>query len=75
MLKIRLQRIGSKKNPFYKIVVIENLTKRDGKYILKLGYYNPLKKKLKLDIVTLFEYIKLGAYPTDTVRHLLYKML
>lgn len=75
MLKIRLKRTGRKKKPFYKIVLMENLSRRDGKAIMELGYYDPLKKMLEFDKVNLYKYIENGAYPTNTVRHLIYKML
>jgi small subunit ribosomal protein S16 len=74
MLKIRLKRTGRKKKPFYKIVLMENLSRRDGKAIVELGYYDPLKKMIEFDKVNLYKYIENGAYPTNTVRHLIYKM-
>jgi small subunit ribosomal protein S16 len=75
MLKIRLKRTGRKKLPFYKVVLMENLSKRDGKAIAELGYYDPLKKVIQLDKVNLYKYIMNGAYPSNTVRHLIYKVL
>jgi small subunit ribosomal protein S16 len=75
MLKIRLKRTGRKKKPYYKIVLMENLSKRDGKSIAELGYYDPLRKILTFDKLTLHKYINYGAYPTNTVRHLISKML
>jgi len=75
MLKIRLKRIGRKNKPFYRIVLMENLSKRDGKSIAELGYYDPLKKVINFDKITLSKYINYGAYPSDTMRHLIYKML
>ena len=75
MLKIRLKRTGRKARPFYRIVLMENLSRRDGKSLADLGYYNPLKKVLKFDKQLLHKYINCGAYPTNTVRHLIYKML
>jgi small subunit ribosomal protein S16 len=75
MLKIRLKRTGRKKKPFYKIVLMENLSRRDGKAIVELGYYDPIKKILNFDKLNLYKYIKNGAYPTNSVRHLIYKML
>jgi small subunit ribosomal protein S16 len=75
MLKIRLKRVGRKNKPFYRIVLMENLSKRDGKSIAELGYYDPLKKIINFDKITLSKYINFGAYPTDTMRHLIYKML
>jgi small subunit ribosomal protein S16 len=75
MLKIRLKRSGRKGKPFYRIVLMESLSKRDGKAILELGYYDPLKKIIKMDKAEIHKYINYGAYPTDTVRHLIYKVL
>ena len=56
MLKIRLKRTGRKKKPFYKIVLMENLSKRDGKAIEELGYYDPLTKIIhfKYNLASLF---------------------
>ena len=75
MLKIRLKRLGNKKQPFYKIVAMESLWKQNGKYIFDLGYYNPLNKKIKINLILFYDLIKKGAYPTNIVRHLLYKIL
>ena len=75
MLKIRLKRIGRKKEPFYKIVITNSLSKRNGKPFREIGYYNPLKKNLYIDKNTLYRYLNLGAYPTNAVRHLIYKIL
>jgi small subunit ribosomal protein S16 len=75
MLKIRLKRLGRKKRPCYKIVLMENLSKRDGKCIAELGYYDPLQKSLVFSKEKLAIALKNGAYPTDTVRHLIFKML
>ena len=49
MLKIRLKRVGRKNQPFYKIALMENLSKRDGKSLAELGYYNPISKELNLN--------------------------
>jgi len=75
MLKIRLKKLGRKKKPFYRIVLMENLSKRDGKSILELGYYDPITKILNFDKVNLYKYLNFGAYPTDTIRHLILKMI
>jgi small subunit ribosomal protein S16 len=75
MLKIRLKRTGRKTKPFYRIVLMENLSKRDGKSIAEIGFYDPIKKSINVDKVTLHKYINNGAYPTDTMRHLIYKLL
>ncbi len=71
MLKIRLKRIGRKKVPVYRIVVIKSLTSRDSKTVIDLGYYDPIKKYIKLNKSLLFKYINYGAYPTETTRYLL----
>lgn len=75
MLKIRLKRTGRKKKPFYRIVLMENLARRDGGSVAEIGYYDPMKKMINFDKTTLHKYLNCGAYPTDTVRHLIYKML
>lgn len=75
MLKIRLKRTGRKGKPFYKIVLMENLSKRDGKSIEELGFYDPLTKVINFNNTKLHKYINEGAHPTNTVRHLIYKSL
>jgi small subunit ribosomal protein S16 len=75
MLKIRLKRAGRKRKPFYRLVLMENLAKRDGRAIADLGYYDPLRKVINFDKQMVHKYINHGAYPTNTVRHLIYKML
>lgn len=71
-VKIRLKRIGSKKNPFYRIVVADIRAPRDGKFIEEIGYYNPLTepKVVKVDAEKVNKWIKNGAKPTDTVHRL-----
>ncbi len=71
MLKIRLKRLGAKKAPAYRIIVINSTTKREGKPIQELGHYNPKTKIMKLDKETALEWIKKGAQPTDTVKFLI----
>ena len=75
MLKIRLMRTGKKNQPSYRIVVVEAHSKRDGKYVEKLGFYNPLTNPatVKLDKVGYDSWLKKGAQPTKTVRHLAQK--
>jgi small subunit ribosomal protein S16 len=75
MLKIRLKRTGRKNQPFYKIVLMENLSKRDGKSIKELGYYDPIKKVIHFEKNLLYTYLNNGAYPTNTIRHLIMQML
>lgn len=71
MLKIRLKRLGAKKAPAYRIIVINSTTKREGKPIQELGHYNPKTKVMKLDKETALEWIKKGAQPTETVQFLI----
>lgn len=71
MLKIRLKRLGAKKNPTYRIIVINSTTKREGKPVEELGHYNPKSKVMKLDKAKALEWISKGAQPTDTVAYLL----
>lgn len=72
-VKIRLQRHGSKKRPFYFIVVADARAPRDGKFIQKLGTYNPLTTPatIQLDRQRALDWLHNGAQPTDTVRRLL----
>ena len=72
-VKIRLQRHGSKKRPFYFIVVADARSPRDGKFIQKLGTYNPQTQPatVQLDRQRSLEWLNKGAQPTDTVRKIL----
>jgi small subunit ribosomal protein S16 len=72
-VKIRLQRHGSKKRPFYFIVVADARSPRDGKFIQKLGTYNPLTvpATIQIDRQKALEWLHKGAQPTDTVRRIL----
>ena len=72
-VKIRLRRAGAKKKPFYRIVVADARSPRDGRCIEELGYYNPLTKDLKLDGDKAEQWMKNGAQPTETVRVLIKK--
>lgn len=69
-VKIRLTRMGAKKAPFYRIVVMDSRKARDGEYIDQIGYYNPVKEpaEIKLDVEKAKKWIGNGAQPTDTVR-------
>ena len=75
MVKIRLQRVGKKKAPFYHIVVADSKSPRDGKIIEKIGTYNPMTEpsEIVLDKEKVAQWIKNGAKPTDTVKRLLEK--
>jgi small subunit ribosomal protein S16 len=72
-VKMRLQRHGSKKRPFYFIVVADSRSPRDGKFIAKLGSYNPLTvpATIQVDRQKALEWLHKGAQPTDTVRRIL----
>lgn len=71
MLKIRLKRLGAKKAPSYRIIVINSTTKREGKPIQELGFYNPKTKEMRLDKATAESWISKGAQPTETVAYLI----
>jgi small subunit ribosomal protein S16 len=71
MLKLRLKKYGRKNQTAYRIVVMENTTKRDGKSIEELGFYNPQTKEVNLNIVRIKERIAQGVQPTSTVKNLL----
>lgn len=75
MVKIRLQRVGKKKAPFYHVVVADSKSPRDGKIIEKIGTYNPMTNPatVELDAEKVESWIKNGAKPTDTVKALIEK--
>ena len=72
-VKMRLQRHGSKKRPFYFIVIADGRAPRDGKFIQKIGTYNPLTvpATIQLDRQKALEWLHKGAQPTDTVRRIM----
>jgi small subunit ribosomal protein S16 len=74
-VKIRLKRMGAHKKPFYRIVVADSRSPRDGRFIEEIGYYNPLTDPadVKIDVEKAKKWISTGAKPTDTVRGLLKK--
>ena len=73
MVKIRLTRMGAKKNPFYRIVVADSRSPRDGRFIEIIGNYDPLQKPavINIDEEKAVKWVLNGAQPTDTVRSLL----
>ena len=75
MVKIRLRRMGAKKKPYYRIVVADSMSPRDGRCIEEIGTYNPLvsPSEIKINTERASYWIKNGAQPTDTVRALLKK--
>ncbi len=76
MLAIRLRRTGSKKRPFFRVVVTDSRAARDSRFVEVLGHYNPrtTPETLKLDRARLDHWLKLGAQPSDTVRTLVARM-
>lgn len=74
-LKIRLKRMGMKKAPFYRFVVAEATSPRDGRFVEEVGYYNPTTDPatLKLEEEKVLKWLANGATPTDTVRSILSK--
>ena len=75
MVKIRLQRVGKKKAPFYHVVVADSRSPRDGKIVEKIGTYNPMTEPatIELDNEKVALWIRNGAKPTDTVKALIEK--
>ena len=74
-VKIRLRRMGAKKAPFYRVIVADERSPRDGKFIDEIGYYNPLTNpaEVKIDAEKAQKWIENGAQPTETVKSLLKK--
>lgn len=72
-VRIRLKRMGAKKRPFYRIVVADSRSPRDGRFIEEIGYYNPTTdpKTVKIDAERVREWLSKGAKPSDTVKALL----
>jgi small subunit ribosomal protein S16 len=77
MVSIRLSRAGAKKRPFYHLVVTDSRNRRDGRYIERLGYFNPLgqahEENLRIDVERVEHWVGLGAQPSDRVASLLKK--
>ena len=75
MVKMRLRRMGAKKQPFYRVIVADERSPRNGRFIEEIGYYNPLTEPsvIKIDADKAKEWRKNGAQPTETVKVLLKK--
>ena len=75
MVKIRLKRMGAKKNPFYRVVVADSRYPRDGRFVEEIGYYDPMKNPvvIKVDEEKAQKWLQNGAQPTETVKSLLVK--
>lgn len=74
-VKLRLKRMGAKKQPFYRIVAADSRSPRDGRFIETVGTYNPLTNpaEIKIDEELAMKWLKNGATPTDTVRNIFSK--
>ena len=74
-VKMRLRRMGQKKAPFYRVVVADERSPRDGKFIEEIGYYNPITEPadIKINAEKATKWLNNGAQPTETVRTLLKK--
>jgi small subunit ribosomal protein S16 len=70
---IRLHRMGAKKSPFYRVVVCDSATRRDGRAIEEIGYYDPTKNphEIKVNEIRALDWLSKGAQPSDTARSLL----
>lgn len=74
-VKIRLKRMGSKKRPFYRVVVADSRSPRDGRFIDQVGTYNPLTEpaSVKLEEEEILNWLNNGAQPSDTVKNIFSK--
>ena len=74
-VKMRLRRLGAKKAPFYRVIVADSRSPRDGRFIEEIGYYNPLTEpaEIKIDAERAKKWLGNGAQPTETVKSLLKK--
>lgn len=73
MLKLRLKRVGRKRSPSYRLVIMENTYRRDGRPIDEVGYYNPISKQYNFEVEKIQKWLGYGVKPTETVLNLLKK--
>lgn len=73
MIKLRLKRYGKKRETSYRIVAMNSSTRRDGRPLEELGFYNPRNNETRLDVPAIVKRLQQGAQPTDTVRDILRK--
>jgi small subunit ribosomal protein S16 len=73
MVKLRLKRLGKKQEVSYRIVAMHATSRRDGRALEELGFYNPRTDETRLNVPAIVKRLKDGAQPTDTVRHILQK--
>ena len=73
MVRIRLARGGAKKKPYYRIVVADQRCKRDGRYLERIGFYNPMVKenRIEIDAERIKHWLSVGAHPSDRVGKLM----
>ena len=73
MVKIRLARGGTKKKPYYRIVVADQRCKRDGRYLERIGFYNPMvtENRFEIDEARVKHWLSVGAQPTERIRKLM----
>lgn len=73
MIKLRLKRYGKKREVSYRIVAAQSTSRRDGRPLAELGFYNPRSDETRLDVPAIVDWLKKGAQPTETVRSILRK--
>lgn len=73
MIKIRLKKFGKKREASYRLVAMQSTTRRDGRPLEELGFYNPRTDEVRLDTEAILKRLQQGAQPTDTVRRILEK--
>jgi small subunit ribosomal protein S16 len=73
MLRLRLKRTGRKRSPSYRLVIMESKSRRDGRPVEEVGYYDPLTKNYKFDVDKIKKWLNYGVQPTQTVSSLLKK--
>jgi small subunit ribosomal protein S16 len=73
MLKLRLKRLGKKRSPSYRLVIMESTSRRNGRPVDEVGYYDPMTKNYKFDTDKIKKWLSYGVQPTETVFHLLKK--
>ena len=73
MLKLRLKRLGKKRSPSYRLVIMESTSRRNGRPVDEVGYYDPMTKNSKFDTEKIKKWLSYGVQPTETVFHLLKK--
>ena len=75
MIKIRLKKYGRKGKAFYRIVLINSSTKRDGRVLEELGFYSPLTKEIQINVIKTRQHLKHGVQPTKTVLDMITRCL